>query len=248
MTSPVDTDNSLVPRTAFIFAAGLGTRMRPLTATCPKPLVRVAGRALIDYALNLFAQAGLHRAIVNVHHLADQIEDHLRERIQPQIIISDERATLLDQAGGIKKALPLISEDAIFICNTDAFWTEGPQSNLRALAARWAPDVMDALLLLAPCATSVGVEGQGDFDMDAQGRLTRRREHHTAPFVYTGVGIIKTDLFRHDARDIFPLAPILFELAQKGRLYGMRLDGIWMHVGTIDAISLAEESLIAALQ
>jgi N-acetyl-alpha-D-muramate 1-phosphate uridylyltransferase len=240
-------NDALRPSTAMIFAAGLGTRMRPLTLAKPKPLIEVGGKALIDYMLDLFAQAGLNTAIVNVHYLADQIESHLCQRQNPQLIFSDERECLLDQGGGIKKALPHLQDEAFFICNTDAFWLEGPQSNIARLAAHWMPRDMDALLLLAPCATSIGVEGKGDFHIDAQGRLTRRNENQSAPFVYTGVGIIKTEFFRHEPRDIFPLAPLLFDIAAQGRLYGLRLDGLWMHVGTPDAIIEAEEALILSL-
>lgn len=234
---------ALVPETAMIFAAGLGTRMRPISDTIPKPLVQVAGKALIDHCLDLFARAGLRKAVVNVHYRADQMEAHLAGRTQPQIVVSDERALLLDQGGGIRKALPELGDAPFFLCNTDAFWIEGPVSNLRRLADAWDPERMDALLLVAPAATSVGVDWPGDFTMDEQGRLAKRDERDVAPFVYSGVGIIKSEPFAQDDREIFRLAPILFDAAARGRLFGLRLDGIWLHVGTPAAIAEAEAAI-----
>ncbi len=217
--------------------------MRPITDAIPKPLVRVAGRALIDYVLDDLAAAGVETAVVNVHHLADQIEAHVRPRLRPRILLSDERAQLLDQGGGLKKALPLVEGDAIFVCNTDAFWVGGPDSNLRRLAAAWDPVRMDALLLVAPTASSVGVDWRGDFSMDSWGRLAKREENAVAPFVYSGVGVLKPDLVARDPRDVFGLAPIFFSLAREGRLWGARLDGLWLHVGTPAAIAEAEAAV-----
>ena len=234
------------PDTAMVFAAGLGTRMRPISDTIPKPLVKVAGQALIDHCLNLFEKAGLKRAIVNVHYLADQIEAHLKGRTRPEIIISDERAKLLDQGGGIKKVLPLFDTRPFYICNTDAFWIEGPVSNIARLAELWNPETMDALLLVAATKGSVGVDWDGDFHLGKDGRLTKRQEGEKADFVYSGVGIIKPQLFENQSEDVFRLAPFLFEAAQKGRLYGMALDGQWLHVGTPAAIGDAEAALARA--
>ena len=231
------------PSKAMIFAAGLGTRMRPITDTIPKPLVTVRGKALIDHVLDAFAEAGLSEAVVNVHYLADQIEAHLNGRRTPRIHISDERETLLDQGGGIRKALPLLGEEPFFVANTDAFWIEGPTSNLRRLAAAWDPAKMDALLLVAPTATSIGVDWPGDFHMDQEGRLTKRAQTEVAAFVYSGVGILKTEPFANDPRDIFRLSPFLFDAAEKGRLFGVRLEGLWLHVGTPQAIGEAEAAI-----
>jgi MurNAc alpha-1-phosphate uridylyltransferase len=231
------------PAAAMIFAAGLGTRMRPITLDLPKPLVKVAGKTLLDHNLDRFAEAGLERAIVNVHWLADKIETHLATRTTPAIFISDERNALLDQGGGIKKALPLLGDQPFLLCNTDAFWVEGPRSNLARLAAQWDPERMDVLLLVAASATSVGVDWPGDFLMDKEGRLEKRDERSVAPFVYTGVGIIKPELFAAETRDIFKLAPLFFEAAEKGRLFGLRLDGLWLHVGTPEAIDEAERAI-----
>lgn len=232
-----------MPAAAMVFAAGLGTRMRPITDACPKPLVRVGGRALMDYTLDALAQAGVERAIVNVHWLADQIEAHVAQRIQPQILVSDEREKLLDQGGGIVKALPQLGADPFFICNTDAFWIEGPRSNLQAMADAWDGDKMDVLLLVAATANSVGVDWPGDFTMAPDGKLTQRGEGRVAPFVYSGFGLIKPDLFAGDTRDVFRLAPTFFEAAARGRLYGVRLDGLWLHVGTPEAIVEAEAAI-----
>ncbi len=234
---------SQTPTTAMVFAAGLGTRMRPITDTVPKPLVKVAGRALIDHCLDRFVEGGVTRAIVNVHWLADRIEAHLAAREAPKIVISDERAKLLDQGGGIKRALPLIGAEPFFLCNTDAFWIEGPRSNLRRLAEGFDPETMDAILMVAASAGAVGVDWPGDFIMDRDGRLAVREPRHVAPFVYTGVGIIKPQLFAGVAEDVFRLAPFFYRAAEKGRLYGLRLDGLWLHIGRPESIAEAEKAI-----
>jgi N-acetyl-alpha-D-muramate 1-phosphate uridylyltransferase len=232
-----------VPDTVMVFAAGLGKRMRPVTDTIPKPLVKIAGRTMIDHMLDRFAEIGVKRAIVNVHYLADQLEQHLAGRLTPEIIISDEREKLLDQGGGIKKVLPLIGDRPFFICNTDAIWLEGARSNLARLRERWDADPMDILLLVAASATSVGVDWAGDFSMGDEGKLTRRAETEVAPFVYAGVGIMKPQLFAGIKDDVFRLAPFFFSAAARGRLFGQRLDGQWLHVGTPDAIEAAERAI-----
>jgi MurNAc alpha-1-phosphate uridylyltransferase len=225
----------------MVFAAGLGTRMRPLTLHTPKPLVRVAGKALIDYALDDFAKAGVTTAIVNVHHLADQIEAHLATRERPRIVISDERARLLDQGGGIKKVMPLLGEDAFYICNTDAFWARTGAENLRKLAAAFRPDVMDAALLIASTHGHVGVDWDGDFDLLHDGRIVRG--DGARAYVYTGVGLIRPQLFNGIEEDVFRLAPFFFEAAKKGRLHGVVAEGLWLHVGTEAAIADAERAI-----
>jgi len=232
-----------MPHTAMVFAAGLGTRMRPITDKTPKPLVEVGGKALMDHMLDRFAEAGVERAVVNVHYLPDQIEAHLKSRKAPQIVISDERAKLLDQGGGIVKALPQLGKDPFFICNTDSFWIEGAKSNLEKLAELWNPDEMDVLLLVAPTSNSIGVDWPGDFHMDPSGRLIRRDERDVSAFVYAGVGIIKPELFANETREVFRLAPIFFAAADAGRLFGARLEGIWLHVGTPEMIAEAEKTI-----
>lgn len=231
---------------AMVFAAGLGSRMRPLTDTIPKPLVKVGGKAMIDTLLDALAQAGVTEAVVNVHHLADQIETAMQARRAPKIIISDERSALLDQGGGLKKALPILGALPFFICNTDAIWIEGPMSNLLRLRALWDPAKMDILLMVASTTTAVGVDWAGDFKMADDGRLSRRKEGEVVPFAYSGVGIIKPEPIAAVKQDVFRLAPLFFEAAEKGRLYGMRLDGHWLHVGTMDAIALAEDVILQA--
>jgi MurNAc alpha-1-phosphate uridylyltransferase len=241
LATPEKRARAPAPSVAMVFAAGFGARMRPITEKTPKPLVSVAGRTLIDRALDEFESAGVERAIVNVHHLADQIETHLASRAHPRIVISDERTLLLDQGGGIKKALPLIGDDPFFVCNTDAFWIDAARSNVLALADAFDPDMMDAALLLAPTSGSVGVDWGGDFDLDAEGRIIRRDGRK--PYVYTGVGLMKPQLFAGVADDVFKLAPFFFEAARKGRLYGVVSSGLWLHVGTVAAIADAERAI-----
>jgi MurNAc alpha-1-phosphate uridylyltransferase len=224
----------------MVFAAGRGERMRPITETLPKPLVKVGGKTLIDHCLDRFAADGVERAIVNVHWLADQIEAHLARREQPRIIVSDEREKLLDQGGGIRKAAAQIGRNPFFVCNTDAFWIEGPRPNLRRLAETFEPERMDAILLVAATPGAVGVDWPGDFTMDGQGRLSQREPRSVAPFVYTGVGILKPELFDGVEDEVFRLAPFFFRAASAGRLYGLRLDGLWLHVGRPETIREAE--------
>ena len=227
----------------MVFAAGLGIRMRPITDSLPKPLVKVGGRTLIDHCLDRLAENGVERAIVNVHWLADQIEAHLAKRNSPTILISDERSRLLDQGGGIKRALPLIGGDPFLLCNTDAFWIEGPRSNIRRLAEAYDPAAMDILLLVAATAGAVGVDWPGDFAMSRRGLLKPREPRQVTPFVYTGVGIVKPQLFGGQTADVFRLAPFFHAAADKGRLYGVRLDGLWVHVGRPAAIAEAESAI-----
>ncbi len=232
-----------VPKTAMVFAAGLGVRMQPITDALPKPLVKVGGRTLIDHCLDRLAENGVERAIVNVHWLADQIEAHLAKRRSPKIIISDERPKLLDQGGAIKLAAPMIGAEPFLICNTDAFWIEGPRSNIARLADAFDPETMDILLLVAASAGAVGVDWPGDFTMAHDGRLQPREPRHVAPFVYTGVGIIKPQLFKSQTAEVFRLAPFFHAAAGKGRLYGVRLDGLWVHVGRPETIAEAERAI-----
>ncbi|HEX8417838.1 MAG TPA: nucleotidyltransferase family protein [Methylobacterium sp.] len=243
-------DSWPVPIThAFVLAAGLGKRMRPITATMPKPLVEVAGRALIDHALDRAAQGGIATAVVNVHYLADLIEGHLARRAEaPDILISDERAMLLETGGGVKKALPLLGSAPFVVFNSDSFWLEGPKSNLARLIAEWKPDDMDLLLLVAPTATSLGYEGAGDFVMDSGGRLQRRGEREVAPFIYAGVAILKPELFADTPEGAFSLNLLFDRAIDRERLFGLRLDGQWLHVGTPEAVAAAEERVRTSAQ
>jgi N-acetyl-alpha-D-muramate 1-phosphate uridylyltransferase len=227
---------------AFVLAAGLGKRMRPVTATVPKPLVEVAGKALIDHALDRAAEGGITTAVVNVHYLADLIEGHLAHREgAPAILISDERGALLETGGGVKKGLGLLGPDPFVVFNSDSFWLEGPTPNLGRLIAGWHPARMDILLLVAPTATSLGYEGTGDFVMDPEGRLARRGERAVAPFIYAGVAVLKPELFADTPEGAFSLNLLFDRAIARGRLHGLRLDGEWLHVGTPDAIRAAEE-------
>lgn len=234
------------PTTAMVLAAGLGMRMRPITDRLPKPLVAVGGRPLIDHALDRLAAAGVSRAVVNVHHLADLLEAHVRSRSRPAVLVSDERDARLETGGGVKRALPLLGAEPFFVVNSDSLWIEGPQPALDRLAGAWDPQAMDILLLVAVAATSVGYDGAGDFTMDAQGRLARRRERDVAPFVYAGVGIVKPELFAQTPDGPFSLNLLFDRALERDRLFGLRLEGCWLHVGTPAAIAAAEARLTAA--
>ncbi|WP_342162164.1 nucleotidyltransferase family protein [Methylobacterium sp. SD21] len=232
---------------AFVLAAGLGTRMRPVTDTLPKPLVAVAGKPLLDHALDRAAEAGLTDAVVNVHWLAEQIEAHLARRTgPPRLTVSDEREALLETGGGIRKALPLMGAAPFVVLNSDSFWLEGPEPNLSRLIAAWDGARMDALLLVAPTTTSLGYEGAGDFLMAADGRLERRGERKVAPFIYAGVAILKPALFADTPEGAFSLNRLFDKAIASERLFGMRLDGQWLHVGTPEAIRAAEERVRAS--
>jgi len=232
----------MTARNAMVLAAGLGTRMRPLTDTLPKPLVKVAGKALIDHVLDRLADAGVGKAVVNVHHMADQIEAHLKGRTRPQIAISDERALLLDTGGGVVKALPLLGSEPFFHMNSDTLWIEGVTPNLSRLKAQFTDD-MDILLLLASTTASIGYEGRGDFVMAPDGRLARRAERQIAPFVYAGAAMLRPSLFVDAPQGKFSLNRMFDRAIEAGRLHGLRLEGTWMHVGTPEAIRAAEAAI-----
>lgn len=234
------------PTTAMVLAAGLGTRMRPVTDRLPKPLVEVGGRALIDHALDRLAAAGVGRAVVNVHHLADLVEGHVRRRARPAIVVSDERDARLETGGGVKRALPLLGAGPFYVLNSDSLWIEGPRPALDRLAAAWDPRAMDVLLLVAVAATSIGYDGAGDFLMDGEGRLSRRGERDVAPFVYAGAGIVTPERFADTPDGPFSLNLLFDRAIERGRLYGVRLEGCWLHVGTPAAIGAAEKRLAAA--
>lgn len=234
------------PQTAMVLAAGFGQRMRPLTDNMPKPLVKVAGKALIDHVLDRLADAGVARAVVNVHYLAEQIERHVAARAAPRITISDERGELLDTGGGVVKALPLLGNAPFFHINSDTIWIDGVKPNLARLADAFDPTAMDALLLLAPGAGSIGYAGRGDFLMAPDGRLTARPERDVAPFVYAGAAILSPRLFDGAPQGAFSLTKLFAKAIEAGRLHGLRLEGLWMHVGTPEAITEAEEAISAS--
>jgi N-acetyl-alpha-D-muramate 1-phosphate uridylyltransferase len=233
-----------VPHTAMVMAAGLGKRMRPLTATRPKPLVEVAGKALIDHTLGRLAAAGVKRAVVNVHYLADLIEAHLaRHNHGLEIAISDERAKLLETGGGLIKALPLLGDEPILSVNSDNLWVDGPKGAIALLADRWDDATMDALLLMVPQARAYCHSGSGDFYMDANGRLTRRKPGRVAPYVFIGIQLISHRLIVDPPDDAFSTNVFWDRAIATGRCYGVVHQGLWFDVGTPGAIAKAEAML-----
>jgi len=235
------------PRRAMVLAAGLGTRMRPLTDKLPKPLVPVAGKALLDHVLDRLADAGVETAVVNVHHMADQIERHLQGRTRPKIVISDERAELLNTGGGVVKALESLGDESFFHVNSDTIWIEGVMPNLARLAGTFDSAEMDAMLLMAATATSIGYDGRGDFAMMPNGRLKRRAEREVAPFVYAGAAILSPAMFASAPTGAFSLNALFDRALEAGRLFGLRLEGTWMHVGTPAAIQAAEAAILESV-
>jgi len=232
-----------VPRTAMVMAAGLGTRMRPLTATRPKPLVEVAGKPLLDHVLDRLRAAGVERAVVNVHYLPDALEAHLRGRTDLDIAISDERAQLLETGGGLVKAAPLIDCDPFLAVNSDNLWVDGPADTLRLLASQWDASRMDALLLLVPHARAGNHGGLGDFHMDPAGRLRRRGKARIAPFVFTGIQIMAKCLLEGAPEGPFSTNILWDRAIAKGRLYGAVHQGLWFDVGSPPAIRATEDAL-----
>ena len=220
--------------------------MLPITATLPKPLVRVAGETLIDFALDRLDEAGIETVVVNVHHFASMIEAHVGARRRPHIVVSDERDALLETGGGVKKALPLLGSDPFITFNSDSMWVEGPEPNLKRLVAAWDADRMDILMLVAPLSTSVGYEGHGDFHRDSSGRLRRRGGDETADFVYAGVAIVKPELVAGTPDGAFSANAFYDRAIASERLYGLPLVGQWLHVGEPHAIAEAEKCLAAA--
>lgn len=232
----------LVSDTAMVLAAGLGKRMRPLTATTPKPLVRVGGKPLIDHALDRLAEAGVARAVVNVHYLPDAIEAHLKGREAPRVSFSDERDELLETGGGMVRAAPLLP-DPFFCVNSDNIWIDGPYNALRDLSDAWRPERMDALLLLVPHRGAFNFKGKGDFHMDATGRLTRRRSGRIAPFVFTGIQLVSKRLLRDAPAGPFSTNILWDRAIEEQRLCGLTFTGLWFEVGTPDAIAPTEAVL-----
>ncbi len=238
---------SVHPAKAMVLAAGLGLRMRPLTDNMPKPLVEVAGRTLLDHVLDRLGAAGVSEAIVNVHYLPDQIIDHVASRKRPRVIISDERDKVLGTGGGVVNALPLLGEAPFFHVNADTMWIDGVRSNLARLAETFDPARMDILLLMAPTTSSIGYGGSGDYAMLPDGALRKRKEHQVVPFVYAGVAILSPSVFADAPSGEFSLTKMFDRANAQERLFGLRLDGVWMHVGTPDAVHAAEEAFLASV-
>jgi MurNAc alpha-1-phosphate uridylyltransferase len=234
-TAPIDT--------AMIMAAGQGTRMRPITNDIPKALVKVNGKAMVDHAIDRVKAAGIKRIVINIHAHADKMRAHLEARGDDSIIISDESGELLETGGGIKKALPLLGTKPILTHNCDSIWVEGMGATLPRLLNAFDADKMDAMLVLAVTATVIGDVSRGDFNMEADGRIEWRETRSVAPFMYTGVQIIKPQLYADVADTFFSTARVWRTLVEQGRAYGLRHDGIWMHVGTPQALDDAEAFL-----
>ncbi|MFN3509922.1 MAG: nucleotidyltransferase family protein [Tsuneonella troitsensis] len=234
----------LVSDTAMVMAAGLGKRMRPLTATQPKPMVRVAGKPLIDHSLDRLAEAGVAKAVVNVHYMPEPLIAHLALRDRPSVTVSDERDLLLETGGGMVKAHRAdLLPDPFFCLNSDNIWLDGPQNAFADLSARWNPDEMDALLLVVSHARAVNFRGAGDFHMDAVGRLSRRKPGRIAPFIYTGIQIVSHRLLRDAPDGPFGTMTLWERAMEEGRLFGTSFTGLWFEVGTPQAIKPTEEAL-----
>ena len=238
---------SVKPTKAMVLAAGLGLRMRPLTDHMPKPLVRVAGRPLLDHVLDKLGDAGVGEAVVNVHYLPDQIIEHVAGRTRPRVIVSDEHDQVLGTGGGVVKALPLLGGAPFFLVNADTMWIDGVRPNLARLAETFDPARMDILLLMAPTTSSIGYNGRGDYAMLPDGPLRKRREHQVVPFVYAGAAIMSPSLFAGAPRGEFSLTKLFDSANEQERLFGLRLDGVWMHVGTPDAVEAAEEAFLESV-
>jgi MurNAc alpha-1-phosphate uridylyltransferase len=227
----------------MIMAAGLGTRMRPLTNDRPKPLVTVRGRALIDHAIDRLVAAGVDLVVVNLHYKAQQLRDHLDKRTDTKIVYSVETDELLGTGGGVAKALPNFQGEPFFILNSDSVWVEGVVPALTMMQRAWNDAVMDGLLLLASMTTAMGYEGRGDFNLASDGRLSRVPELRSSPFAYPGVQIVHPRLFSNPPEGAFSTNLMWNRAIAQKRLFGIRLDGIWMHVGTPEARDEAERYL-----
>ena len=233
-----------VPHTAMIMAAGLGKRMRPLTATRPKPLIEVNGKALLDHVLEKLHAAGVRKVVVNVHYLADALEAHLASRAHGlDVVISDERNLLLETGGGLVQAEPLIDADPFLSLNSDNLWVDGPADTLRLLASHWDDAKMDALLLLVPLARALNHKGMGDFHMGRTGRLRRRQPSHVAPFVFTGIQMLSKRLLRDAPHGPFSTNILWDRAIEEGRCFGAVHQGLWFDVGTPASIPLTEAAL-----
>ncbi|WP_324827646.1 nucleotidyltransferase family protein [Qipengyuania zhejiangensis] len=234
----------LVSDTAMLMAAGLGKRMRPLTASTPKPLVRVAGQPLIDRALDRLEEAGVAKAVVNVHYLADAIEAHVGPRNAPKITFSDERDVLLETGGGMVKAHSAgLLPDPFFACNADSIWLDGPRNAFADLSSRWNPERMDALLLVVGHARAFNFDGTGDFYMDGHGCLKRKVAGRIAPFIYTGIQLVSHRLLRDPPEGKFSTNILWDRAIAEGRLFGIAFTGNWYEVGTPEHIRPTEEAL-----
>jgi MurNAc alpha-1-phosphate uridylyltransferase len=228
----------------MVMAAGLGTRMQPLTATRPKPLVEVAGKALLDHVLDRLRAAGVRRVVVNAHYLPDALEAHLQQHAQDlEVLVSDERKQLLETGGGLVQAAPMIDCDPFLAVNSDNFWVDGPADTLKLLSSHWDESRMDSLLLLVPLARAGNHRGLGDFHMDCAGRLRRRDRSRVAPFVYTGIQLVSKRLLRDAPEGPFSTNLLWDRAIEEGRCFGVVHQGLWFDVGTPDSIGATEAAL-----
>jgi MurNAc alpha-1-phosphate uridylyltransferase len=236
--------SDLVADSAIVLAAGLGKRMRPLTVSQPKPLVRVAGKPLVDYTLDKLEEAGVAKAVVNVHYLADALEAHLKERKAPAVTISDERALLLETGGGMVKAQRAgLLSDPFFSVNSDNVWLDGPRDAFGDLSRAWDPAKMDALLLLVPHSGAFNYRGKGDFHMDAAGKVSRRRSGRIAPFIFSGIQLVSHEFLDGAPDGPFSTNELWNRAIEAERLYGVRFTGQWFEVGEPGSIAPTEAAL-----
>lgn len=236
---------SPIPSKAMVLAAGLGTRMRPLTEKTPKPLIEVGGKKLLDWGLDSLERAGVAEAIVNIHHLPDRMRAHLAKRTAPHIVISDETERLLESGGGIVKALPLLGPGPFLVLNADTFWVEDGAPNLSGLALAWDGARMDILLMLAEMDKATGHSGRSDFLLGADGRLVRSGGD-PAGLIYAGAAIVHPRIFAGAKAEPHSLNRYFDLTAAGGRLFGWRMRGRWITVGTPEAIPAAEAAVAAA--
>jgi len=229
-------------RKAMVFAAGLGTRMRPLTDKVPKPLIEVAGRSILERILDALEKAGVEEAVVNTHYFANQVEAKLARRTQPKILLSHEKE-LLETGGGVAKALPLLSSDPFYVVNGDVLWSDGVRDTLLRLVQSWRDSEMDVLLLVHPVVRSYGYRGAGDFFLDQLGGVRRRKMHEVAPFVFTGIQVLHPRLFRHAPSRPFSLNLLYDRAIESSRLFAIVHDGDWFHIGTPKDLTFAEAEL-----
>lgn len=230
-----------IPKVAMVLAAGLGLRLRPITERLPKPLVKVGERTLLDRALDRLQEAGVERAVVNIHYLGHLIEQHLKKRRKPKLEISDETDELLETGGGVTKALPMLGEEPFLVVNADVLWLNGSLCAIERLAEQWDPEKMDALLMVHHTVEAYGYDGVGDFNMTADGLLSRRKEREISPYLFTGVQILHPRLFEGVPEGPFSLNLLYDKAIEAERLYGVCHDGEWFHIGTPDGLAEAED-------
>ena len=234
---------SVAPRCAMVLAAGSGKRMRPLSLTRPKPLLQVAGKALLDHTLDRLAEAGVRRVVINLSYKGEMIRDHLAARLAPEVVFRDEGEAPLETGGGVAQALSLLGPEPFLVVNGDILWLDGAENTLALLGRRWDERVMDALLLAEPTISAIGYDGRGDYFMEPDGRLHRRRDSEVAPFAFAGIQILHPGLFDGAPQERFSLNRLYDHAEQAGRLFGQRHEGLWAHVGAPEAVAEAEAAL-----